>query len=151
MKKAKLDGPQGEQRPADTVLLVTYYHWMGPLCVKTQAWLMIFVFCFLQRNLTHTWPWRCRTLRAQPSLCEAVSHAGSRISCCECCLLSYRLPPFVSPTSLPFFWSYHCRAAGISKLKGHLCCTHFRWLIHTYLSSPLLRFALTALSFKEHL
>lgn len=119
----------------------------GPLCVKTQAWLMIFVFYFLQRNLTHTWPWRCRTLRAQPSLCEAVSHAGSRISCCECCCY---LPPLMSPA--PFcltniFAFFRIISAGISKLKGHLCCTHFRWLIHTYLSSPLSLFALTALSF----
>lgn len=40
-------------------------------------------------------------LRAQPSLCEAVSHAGSRTSCCEC-FLSYLTSsaPFIPPCLL---------------------------------------------------
>ncbi len=57
-------------------------------------------------------------LRAQPSLCAAVSHAGSRISCCECFLSSltssepFHLIMFFPLSSPVFFCKSACCLSG---------------------------------------
>lgn len=100
MKKGKLDGPQGEDN-IHLLLIILLNRAVRYQDTHSGVTNGVCFFAFLQRNLTHTWPWRCRMLRAQPSLCEAVSHAGSRTSCCECFLSSLMSSaPFIPPCLL---------------------------------------------------
>lgn len=81
------------RKPSSMDHKVSWAHFVPESCgvVQTVTWLMM-LGCSLQRNLTHTWPWRCRMSKAQRSPCAAASRVGSRTLCCECVLSSLTSP-----------------------------------------------------------